>query len=56
MYAHMSEHMSIHIFRRMFMHMTMHISIHIFEALYRLYIGLGDGIPISRVWACRYSK
>ena len=25
-------------------------------ALYRLCIGIADGMPIARVWACRYSK
>ena len=25
-------------------------------ALYRLYLGIADGIPIARVWACRYSR
>ena len=26
------------------------------EALYRLYLGIADGMPIARVWACWYSK
>ena len=26
------------------------------SALYRLYLGIADGISIARVWACRYSK
>ena len=26
------------------------------HCLYRLYIGIADGISIARVWACRYSK
>ena len=25
-------------------------------ALYRLYIGIADGVFIARVWTCRYSK
>ena len=25
-------------------------------ALYRLYIGIADGMCIARVWACRYPK
>ena len=25
-------------------------------ALYRLFIGIADGMSIARVWACRYSK
>ena len=25
-------------------------------ALYRLYIGISDGMSIARVWTCRYSK
>ena len=25
-------------------------------ALYRLYIGIADGMSIARVWVCRYSK
>ena len=25
-------------------------------ALYRLYIGIADGMSVARVWACRYSK
>ena len=29
-------------------------SIH--RALYRLYLGIADGVSIVRVWACRYSK
>ena len=24
--------------------------------LYRLYIGIADGMPIARVWVCRYSR
>ena len=24
--------------------------------LYRLYIGIADGMSVARVWACRYSK
>ena len=27
-----------------------------FRALYRLYLGIADGMSIVRVWACRYSK
>ena len=25
-------------------------------SLHRLYLGIADGMPIARVWACRYSK
>ena len=25
-------------------------------ALYRLYLGVADGMSIARVWACQYSK
>ena len=25
-------------------------------ALYRLYLGIADGMSIARAWACRYSK
>ena len=25
-------------------------------ALYRLYLGIADGMPVARVWACRFSK
>ena len=26
------------------------------RALYRLYVGIADGMSVARVWACRYSK
>ena len=26
------------------------------NALYRLYLGIADGMPIVSVWTCRYSK
>ena len=26
------------------------------DGVYRLYIGIADGMSIARVWACRYSK
>ena len=32
------------------------VSLEPMSALYRLYIGIADGMPIARVWACRYSK
>ena len=25
-------------------------------SLYRLYLGIADGMSIAQVWACRYSK
>ena len=29
---------------------------HALHSLYRLYLGIADGLSIARVWVCRYSK